>query len=321
MSCEHDCERPLEFPKPIFNRPGLPAIDYRIGTYADMRAHMLARLDQALALARWTHRAADDPGIALIEGAAIVGDILSFYQQLYANEAFLRTARWRQSVADLVKLTGYRLAPGLAGHARFALAVKGEQPVVVPKGFGLKAQLEGTQKPAVFETSAQVTAYPHLNEFHLYRPRHAPAIANGADTFAINAGREAVSLKSGDRILVGILRAGGESLDHSQVLIVDKIWESFGTQFVKTKGAITALRSSRLPSWPILTALAESGGPLLAEAPAVAPAKTASLLTTSLKQISLKTLGGTASAHRAFCRRHYSRSARLHRSLPYSMPR
>ena len=70
-----------------------------------MRTHMLGRLDAELALARWTHRKPDDPGIALIEGAAIVGDILSFYQQLYANEAFLRTAQWRESVADLVKLT------------------------------------------------------------------------------------------------------------------------------------------------------------------------------------------------------------------------
>ena len=185
MSCRHDCERPPEFPKPIDNRPGLDLIDYRIGSYADMRAHMLALLDQQPALARWTHRKPDDPAIALVEGAAIVGDILSFYQQLYANEAYLRTARWRDSVADLVKLLGYRLAPGLGGHARFALAAKGDRPILVPQGFAIKAQLDGAPKPAVFETGAPVTAYPHLSHFNLYRPRFTPSIVNGTDSFEI----------------------------------------------------------------------------------------------------------------------------------------
>jgi hypothetical protein len=260
MSCQHDCERP-EYPKPIVNRPGLPAVDYRIGTYAPMRSHMLARLDQAAALARWTHRGADDPGIALIEGAAIVGDILSFYQQLCANEAFLRTARWRESVADLVKILGYRLAPALGGNAHFALTAEGERPLSVPKGFAFQAQLEGAEKPAVFETSVAITAYPHLSKFHLYRPRYGPAIGNGDDTFYIAAAPGAVVLKAGDRVLVGVASPDGASLDHSQVLIVDKTWTSFGTLMVKMKGGITSLRA-RFPmivTAPILGAAAGGG--------------------------------------------------------------
>ena len=58
---------------------------------------MTRGIEAALPLASWTHRTADDPGIALLEGAAILGDILTFYQQHYANEAFLRTAAWRTS--------------------------------------------------------------------------------------------------------------------------------------------------------------------------------------------------------------------------------
>src|SRR5262249_56962773 len=83
------------FPKPIFNRPALPQIDYRIGVFADFVAAMLAEIDSATALRAWNHREPDDPGIALVEGAAIVGDILTFYQQHYATEAFLGTAQWR----------------------------------------------------------------------------------------------------------------------------------------------------------------------------------------------------------------------------------
>jgi predicted phage baseplate assembly protein len=243
MSCQHECEQPLVFPRPIFNRPGLDSIAYRIGSYADMRSFMLGRLDEEPALARFTHRKADDPAIALIESAAIVGDILSFYQQLYANEAFLRTAQWRESVADLVKLLGYRLAPGLGGHARFALVASGTRPVTVPQGFGFKAQLDGAPKPADFETSAAVTAYPGLSEFHLYRPRYTPSIVNGTTTFVVGGATDAVSLKAGDKIMVGVARADDGSLDHSQILIVDKTWVSFGMRYVTTKGAVTCLDS------------------------------------------------------------------------------
>ncbi|MFO1058177.1 MAG: hypothetical protein U1E53_14560 [Dongiaceae bacterium] len=242
MSCEHDCQRPPLFPRPIENRPGLAEIARRIGTYAEMRAHMLAAIDAAPALARFTHRKPDDPAIALVEGAAIVGDILTFYQQLYGNEAYLRTARWRDSVAELVKLLGYRLAPGLGGHARFALAAKGDRPVAVPAGFAIQAQLEGAPKPATFETTAAVTAWPGLSQFHLYRPRHTPAIGNGTDSFALVAPLpDGLALKAGDRLLVGVPRADGTTLDHGQLMTVERSWTSFGTTLVKMKGALASL--------------------------------------------------------------------------------
>ena len=243
MSCTNDCRQPAAFPKTIDNRPGLSTIDYRIGSYADLREHMLSRLDASTVLAEWTHRLPDDPGIALIEAAAEVGDILSFYQDLYANEAYLRSAKWRDSVANLVRLLGYRLAPGVAGRARFAFAVKGAQPVLLPAGLGIQAQLAGDDKPSVFETSVQLLAQPALSQFHLYRPRQAPDIRYGTDTFTLWADAGvAVQLKAGDRILVGVARAGGEAFDHTQVMVVDKTWEAFGSTVVTMKGGITSLK-------------------------------------------------------------------------------
>jgi hypothetical protein len=211
---------------------------------------MLSLLDASPELAEWTHRLPDDPGIALIEAAAEVGDILSFYQNLYANEAYLRSAKWRQSVADLVRLLGYRLAPGLGGRARFALAVKGTQPVLLPAGLGIKAQLAGEDKPAVFETSAELLAQPALSRFHLYRPRQTPAIRYGTDSFALVADAGAsVTLKAGDRLMVGVARDGGDSFDHMQVLVVDKISTSFGSTVVKMKGGVTSLKKPPQISW------------------------------------------------------------------------
>ena len=237
-----DCDKPVEFPRAIFNRPALPRIAYRIGAYGEMRAHMLSLIDQAPALKAWTHRGSDDPGIALVEGAAVVGDILSLYQDDYANEAYLRTATLPDSVSGLVRLLGYRPAPGLGGKARFAIAVKGTSNVTVPAGLMLLAQLEGAAKPATFETAAALTAVPALSDFHLYRPRLVPDIRNGMDTFALGAA-DGVELKPGDKIMAGLVHgaAGNGAYDHIQLLVVDKVWDAFGIRHVKTKGQIESL--------------------------------------------------------------------------------
>lgn len=268
MTCEHDCARDPAFPRAIFNRPGLDAIDYRIGDYIAMRAHMLAQIDADPALSGWTHRLPDDPGIALVEAAAIVGDILALYQETYANEAYLRTAQWRDSVAELVRVLGYRLAPGLGGRARFALAVKGERPVQIPKGFAITAKLPSAPKPAQFETTAAFDARPALSKFHLYRPRFVPQIVNGSDTFQLDAGND-LALAKGDRLLVGT--ASGTTLTHTQILIVEKVWEAFGIRHVKTGGRIACLLGGSVfggslaaPLASVSSSLVSAAVPLLA---------------------------------------------------------
>src|SRR5262245_16475714 len=185
--CRNDCLEPLLFPKRPYNRPGLTHVDYRIGAYGDIREALLRWLDAEPNLLPWSHRGADDPGIALLEGAAILGDILTFYQELYANEAFLRTARWRESVADLVRLLGYRLSPGLGGRGTFAFEVKGDKPIVIPKGFPITAQVASLEPQADFETTTEATAYPWLGKFNLYRPLHTPYITGATKEFYVYA--------------------------------------------------------------------------------------------------------------------------------------
>lgn len=203
--CRNDCVEPLQFPKEVRNRPGLSHISYRIGTYSDFREFLLRKLDREAVLAAWTHREADDPGIALLEGASILGDILTFYQELYANEAYLRTAQWRESIADLVRLLGYHLSPGVGGKATFAFGVKATNPVVIPAGFSLKAQLEGLEQPVDFETVREFVAEPALSQFWLYRPFIYPEIETGERTFAIatsNLDKQKLKLNKGDRLML-----------------------------------------------------------------------------------------------------------------------
>ena len=253
MSCKHDCPAPLLFPKLIFNRPALSRIDYRIGNYADVRMHLLDQLNKQSVLANWTHRGADDPGIALLEGDAVVADILTFYQTLYANETYLRTAQWPQSISDLVRLTGYRLAPGLAGEATFALTIKGNIPVTVPMGFGLKAQLEGIDKPVEFETRAALEAIPVLSQFNLYRPRITPPIANGTSVLRVSS--LDVTFKADDRLLLGEPVGSAtqpSSLRKTQIVVVAETWDAFGSRYIKLKapilrtGSVASLRAYKL---------------------------------------------------------------------------
>lgn len=211
--CRNDCVEKSPFPRPIHNRAGLSHIHYRIGSYAHFRQALLGGLDKEPLLANWTHREPDDPGIALLEGAAIVGDILTFYQELYANEAYIRTAQWRESIADLVRLTGYRLSPGVGGKSLFAFEVKTKtgKSITIPAGFPIKAQLTGQDKAADFETLKALEAQPALGKFNLYRPRQAQAdIAAGMDHLeiqSVNGLLDATSitsapLKPGDLVML-----------------------------------------------------------------------------------------------------------------------
>jgi hypothetical protein len=247
--CRNDCTPPLSFPRRLFNRPGLSHIDFRIGNYADIREALLRRLDQSATLSAWTHRGADDPGIALLEGAAILGDILTFYQELYANEAYLRTALWRESIGDLVRLLGYRLSPGLGGQATFAFELKGAKAVSVPKNFPLKAEVTGLSKPADFETSDALTAYPWLSRFNLFRPLLWPDVTPATSEFYIETPDQRatpVELKRGDRLLLGDAASSDPSrLDNAEVVIVDSTRVLHGVTLVKIKGSLR--RSTNAP--------------------------------------------------------------------------
>ncbi|HEY6169201.1 MAG TPA: hypothetical protein VI454_14255, partial [Verrucomicrobiae bacterium] len=93
-------------PMPTANRPGLPALATRVGTHATFFETMLARLsqlelefpraetdkdgklivDKSRPLQALTTRDPGDPAIALLDSWALVGDVLSFYQERIANE-------------------------------------------------------------------------------------------------------------------------------------------------------------------------------------------------------------------------------------------
>lgn len=191
----------MTFPKDVDNRPALRTVDTRIGDYNSVREHVLRALDTTDGLAGFTYRGLDDPAIALLDSAALVAEVLLFYTNLYANETFLRTAKWRESVADLVRLYGYRLSPGISGRGTFAFEVTGAAPVTVPASTALRASVVGAPGPATFETEIELSAHRALNRFRLYRPWEVPRVGSEGDTGVYRAA-PGIQLAKGERLLL-----------------------------------------------------------------------------------------------------------------------
>lgn len=115
----------LSAPQAIDNRPSLSAIAYRIGSHGTFKESALAALSSAERpeLRGLQVRRDDDFSIALLDGWAVVADILTFYQERFANEAYLRTATERLSLVGLSRLIGYQLAPGVAASVQLAFTL------------------------------------------------------------------------------------------------------------------------------------------------------------------------------------------------------
>jgi hypothetical protein len=205
-----------ETPAAIGNRPGLGAIAYRSGTWARFKSSMLADLSTSPALAGLRTRSDDDFSIALLDAWAVVCDILTFYQERIANEAYLRTATELVSIGELAKLIGYKLRPGLAAAAplAFSLAAPPAAPagantppsgapssVAVATGTAAQTVPDPGAQPATFETVAAIAARAEWNAVGVRLT--VPPAASGANAKAnLRLAGLVTTVKVGDSILV-----------------------------------------------------------------------------------------------------------------------
>src|SRR5580765_4530159 len=159
----------VQTPQVETNRPGLPALSYRVGTWATFRESMLARLSSSdyPALSSLKTRDDDDFTIAFLDATAIVLDVLTFYQERLANESYLRTAGQLRSLTELSRLIGYQPAPGVsaATYLAFSFTRPSGQPadpttntVIIPRGTQAQSVPAQGQKPQTFETSEDIQA-------------------------------------------------------------------------------------------------------------------------------------------------------------------
>ncbi len=212
-------------PGVVFNRPGLRAIAYRSGTWHEFKESLIADLagSQHPELAGLTTRADDDLTIALLDAVAACADVLTFYQERIANEAYLRTATERRSVLELARLIGYELGPGAAAGMLLAFTVDDTlgAPRVATIDVGVKIQsVPGHgEKPQTFETVEKIEGRAEWNAMTpaLTLPQ-AFAATNVTDLWLAGI---ATGLRVGDAVLlVGAERAATAGDDHWDVRLV-----------------------------------------------------------------------------------------------------
>src|SRR5881227_3771738 len=156
-SC-HCCEGlTAQTPATVKNRPGLSAIAYRVGTHSQFKKSMLAALSDITrpALQNLKTRDNDDFSIALLDAAATMADVLTFYQERIANESYLRTATERRSLLELARLIGYELRPGVAASTALAFlledAAGAPGRATIPRGLKVQSIPGQDELPQTFE--------------------------------------------------------------------------------------------------------------------------------------------------------------------------
>ncbi len=244
-----------ETPAVVVNRPGLSAVSYRAGTHSSFKASMLAALSSAEfpALKELRTRADDDFTIALLDAAAVVADVLTFYQERLVNESFLRTATERRSVLELARLIGYELHPGVAASAALAFTLE-EAPgapreTVIDVGTRVQSIPGPGEKPQTFETIEKITARVEWNALRPKMTRiNVPKFGNRV---AYLKGI-ATNLKPGDAILlVGKEREndpGSERWDFRRLTEVSAYAEANRTRIEWSEGLGTTSPHKVLPA-------------------------------------------------------------------------
>lgn len=194
-------------PVPIYNRPGLEQLDFRIGRHSQFLSTMLARLSSMdyPALADLTTREPSDPAIAMLDAWATVADVLTFYQERIANEGYLRSAQERRSILELARLVGYRLKPGVAASVFLAYTIEASTSgeVLIAKGNRCQSIPNPGETAQSFETAEDLTARTQWNKLQprLSLPQTARLIqADPSRTIYLKG--TSLNLKVNDPLLV-----------------------------------------------------------------------------------------------------------------------
>lgn len=221
-NCECGCcsGTSVQTPQPRSNLPGLSSVSYRVGTWASFKESMLARLSSSdyPALAALKTRDDDDFTIALLDGTAMVLDILTFYQERLANESYLRTAGQLRSLTELSRLIGYQPSPGVSASTYVAFSLRtapGQAPdpsataITIPRGTQIQSVPAQGQTAQTFETSADIQAKADWSALAVQTGQ--PWVPPGS-TSSIYLSGTSTQLQLGDALLIlGVRREEWDS--------------------------------------------------------------------------------------------------------------
>ena len=215
-------------PKQIYNRPGLPQIDYRTGTQSLFKQTMLARLsayDYPI-LHKLKARNDEDFTIALLDAWACVCDNISFNSERIVNESYRLTADERLSLIELSRLIGYQFNPGVAAstHLAFTMdeALGAPEKQIKSTLIDIGSKVQSTPGPGeqaqTFETVEPLTAHVAWNAIkpRIYHPHPDPANKKKVVLQGNN-----LNLKKGDLIAYVYFREPQKSFDIHKIQEID----------------------------------------------------------------------------------------------------
>jgi hypothetical protein len=135
----------------------IPQVDYTSRDYASIREDLIDLIPEYAPL--WTNRDPADFGMTILETFAYMGDILNYYIDKSANEAFISTASQRDNVLQLAKLLGYKPTESTASTVTVTFSNTSASPITVPAltQVATSTVSNASTNQIVFETDAAVT--------------------------------------------------------------------------------------------------------------------------------------------------------------------
>ncbi|GAA3389421.1 baseplate J/gp47 family protein [Cryptosporangium minutisporangium] len=127
-----------------------------------------------------------DHGRGLLDAYALGLHVLWVYQEAWADEGFLGTARLPSSVRRLLDQVGHAGDPGFAAEGLQHFRCREGEPVTLPPGFRVRAEAVGNTPAAVYETTRALRLSPVLNELRATLPAAptGPAAPSSAGAIA-----------------------------------------------------------------------------------------------------------------------------------------
>jgi hypothetical protein len=151
---------PLAAPEgcPVADSTPTAQIDYTARDFTGYRDALFQHASRTFP--EWTSRSPADFGVVMVELFSYMGDIISFYQDRIADEAFLSTATQRSSVVAIARTLGYTPYPALAaiGSVTFGTLVNQTTDVTVAAGTRVITRFNvDLDRPVIYETDSDVT--------------------------------------------------------------------------------------------------------------------------------------------------------------------
>lgn len=159
----------------------MTTFDYTSRDYYSIKQDLLARASNILP--EWTSRDNSDFGMMLIDLWAYMGDVLHYYVDRAAREAFLGTATQRESILSIASLLDYIPSGRKPATASITLnaadsVATDANPILIPKNTRFVAQpLLETADPVIFTSNTAIgfnTTGAAVSGYTMY-PKSTPA--------------------------------------------------------------------------------------------------------------------------------------------------